>query len=60
MMDGRTYVRPDDIKALAASTLQHRIEMTTQARAEEITSETLVHEALASVPVPKDLGKEAK
>jgi MoxR-like ATPase len=60
MMDGREYVTPDDVKALAASTLQHRIDLTSQARAEEITSGMLVREALASVPVPKDLGKEAK
>jgi MoxR-like ATPase len=53
MVEERNYVIPDDIKFLADKALTHRIELTPQARADEITSEELVQEALDTIEVPK-------
>jgi MoxR-like ATPase len=55
MMEGRSYVIPDDVKKLANPTLTHRLELTVQARADETSPERLIQEALGSVEVPKDL-----
>jgi MoxR-like ATPase len=55
MMEGRSYVIPDDVKKLANPTLTHRLELTVQARADETSTERLIQEALGSVEVPKDL-----
>jgi len=53
MMEERDYVIPDDVKALAERALAHRIELTPQARADEVSPETLIQETLTSVEVPK-------
>ncbi|MBC8099025.1 MAG: MoxR family ATPase [Armatimonadetes bacterium] len=50
-MAGRDYVIPDDVKALAEVTLAHRI-IVSQARNHEMSSRTIVLDALASTPVP--------
>ena len=55
LFEGRDYVIPDDIKFLADKVLIHRIDVTPQARAEDVTPEGLVKSALDVVPVPKDL-----
>ena len=54
MMEDREYVIPDDVKFLADKALAHRIELTPQARADEVYPETLVADALKAVEVPKD------
>ncbi len=54
MMDGRDYVIPDDIKFLGDKALSHRMELTPQARADEVSPERLVEDALKTVEVPKD------
>lgn len=51
-MAGREYVIPDDVKALAEVTLAHRVIVGPAARIRDITSRTIVHEALQQVPVP--------
>lgn len=53
MVEDRDYVIPDDIKFLADKALAHRIELTPQARADEITIEGLVQQALNTIEVPK-------
>jgi MoxR-like ATPase len=55
LFEGRDYVIPDDIKFLADKVLIHRIDVTPQARAEDVSAEGLVKSALDAVPVPKDL-----
>lgn len=55
MMDGRDHVVPDDIKGLADSVIPHRIEVTPQARAGDVTPISLVEEALETVAVPKGI-----
>jgi MoxR-like ATPase len=49
---GREFVLPDDIKRAAAPVLAHRLMLRAEARLRGITSESLVSELLARVPVP--------
>jgi len=48
----RDYVLPDDVKALAISTLAHRLIVSPSARLRDVTGETVVREILSSLPVP--------
>jgi len=52
LMQGRAHVIPDDIKAIALDVLRHRILLTYEAEAEEITTDSLVEKILSKVPVP--------
>lgn len=58
LMGRRGYVIPDDVKALAYKALQHRVELTSRAEAEEISLRSLISEALEETPVPKGLEEE--
>ena len=49
---GRGYVIPDDVKELAADVLRHRIIITYEAEAENITSDDIIRQILAHVEVP--------
>lgn len=49
---GRTYVLPDDVKALAIPILAHRLLLETSAKLKGVTEQDLVLEVLASVAVP--------
>ncbi len=49
---GRPHVTPADVKAVAADVLRHRVLTTFEADADRITSEHIVSELLAQVPVP--------
>ncbi len=51
-LDGRDYVLPDDVKAIALDVLRHRIILTFQAEAEEVTTEAVIAQVLDRVPVP--------
>jgi MoxR-like ATPase len=51
-MHGRDYVIPDDIKALAAATLAHRLIVSPSARLKDVTGEAVMGELLATLPVP--------
>ena len=42
----------DDIKAIAMDVLRHRILLTYEAEAEEITTDSLVDKILGKTPVP--------
>ncbi len=50
-MNGRDYVVPDDVKALAGPTLAHRLILQPQARLKDLAATTVIAEILASVPV---------
>ena len=52
MLAGRGYALPDDVRALAASALSHRLILTPDARARGTRAEEVVDDALATVPVP--------
>ena len=49
---GRTFVTPDDVKAIAPDVLRHRVLTTYEAEAEEVTSDELVRRILAKVESP--------
>jgi MoxR-like ATPase len=55
LLDGRDYVLPDDVKALAEPVLCHRLVPTTDARIRDVDAEDVLHEVLRSVPVPTEL-----
>ena len=48
----RGFVIPEDVKELAADVLRHRIILTYEAEAEEMTTDDVVRKILASVEVP--------
>ena len=51
-IDGRGYVTPDDVKAIAQNVLRHRVIVTYEAEAEDVTSQGIVQRVLDTVPVP--------
>ncbi|MCL6430081.1 MAG: MoxR family ATPase [Anaerolineae bacterium] len=51
-LDGRDYVIPDDIKALAQPTLAHRVIISPAARIKNVDARAVVDEILRSTPVP--------
>ncbi len=51
-LDGRGYVTPDDIKTIALDVLRHRLVITYEAEAEEISCDEIVSRVLAGVDVP--------
>lgn len=51
-MKGRDFVLPDDIKALAVSTLAHRVILGPSARLRDLSPQQIVEEILGSVAVP--------
>jgi MoxR-like ATPase len=51
-MEGRDYVIPDDIKALASTALAHRLIVSPSARIKDVDPRAVVEDVLQSVPVP--------
>lgn len=51
-LQGRAYVIPEDIRAIAPDVLQHRIGLTYEAEAEEIGSRDIVEKILNRIDVP--------
>ena len=51
-LNGRDFVTPDDVKELAETVLAHRLILTSNSRLRGRTTEQIVAEVLASVPVP--------
>ena len=52
-LSGRTYVTPDDVKAMARPTLRHRIALRPEAELEGATPDGVLDGVLSSVPVPR-------
>ena len=48
----RGYVTPEDIKAIGIDVLRHRVILTYEAEAEEVTSEQVVRKLFDHVEVP--------
>jgi MoxR-like ATPase len=48
----RGYVIPEDVRAICHDVLRHRIGLTYEAEAENITSEEIITEILNTVEVP--------
>lgn len=51
-LDGRDFVTPDDVKALAETTLAHRVILTSNSRLRGRTAEQIVAETLSRIPAP--------
>jgi MoxR-like ATPase len=53
LLQGRTHVTFDDVKALALPVLRHRILLNFQAQSEKVTTESLIAKLVAAVPTPR-------
>jgi len=53
LVRGRDYVLADDLVALAKDALRHRLVLTYQALAEEVSADAILDQVVATVPVPK-------
>ncbi len=51
-LQGRGYVTPQDVKTIAMDVMRHRVILTYEAEAEEMTSEAIIGRILETVPVP--------
>jgi MoxR-like ATPase len=51
-LDGRDFVVPDDVKAIAAPALAHRLTLRPELWVQRVQADDVVHECLAAVPVP--------
>jgi MoxR-like ATPase len=51
-MSGRGYVTPQDVKSIGADVLRHRIIVSYEAEAENVTSEQIVEKIFANLAVP--------
>lgn len=52
LINGRTYVIPDDIKSLSYSILRHRISLSFEALVDNINVETIINAIISSIKVP--------
>ena len=52
MLNGRAYATPQDVKEIAHDVLRHRVILTYEAEAEDVTSEDVITHLLSELPVP--------
>ena len=52
MMNGRGFVTPDDVKATAHDVLRHRLTLTYEAEADEVSTDNIIDRILGKVPTP--------
>ncbi len=52
LFEGRTFVLPEDVKAVAFDVLRHRIVLSYEAQAEELSTDDVIRDILAAVSVP--------
>jgi MoxR-like ATPase len=53
LLQGRSHVTFDDVRALALPVLRHRVLLNFQAQSEKVTTDQLVEKLLSAVPIPK-------
>jgi MoxR-like ATPase len=51
-LKGRHFVTPQDVKAVAMDVLRHRVSVTYEAEAENVTAEDVIERILNTLPVP--------
>jgi MoxR-like ATPase len=51
-LQGRDFVSPEDVQAIAADVLRHRVLLSYAARAEGLTPDAVIDELLRTVPLP--------
>ncbi len=52
LLNGKTYVTPQNIKNIAKSVLRHRILLSYEGQAENITTDQIIEEILTKIPIP--------
>ena len=52
LLNGRGYVTPQDVKTIGPDVLRHRVLVTYEAEARELTSDDIIHEIFNTVDVP--------
>jgi MoxR-like ATPase len=52
LSDGRGYLEPDDVKAVAVAVLAHRLILAPEAHSSGLTGEQIIQETLDKTPVP--------
>ena len=52
MMSGRSYVTPQDVKTIGPDILRHRVQLTYEAEAQELTSDDIIQDIFNTVDVP--------
>jgi MoxR-like ATPase len=53
VLDGRDYVTPEDVKAVAVPALAHRLVLRPEMWVRQVAGEDVVAEILSTVPVPR-------
>jgi MoxR-like ATPase len=53
LIHGRDYVIVDDLRALAKDAMRHRLVLSYQALAEEVSADSILDRVIAAVPVPQ-------
>jgi MoxR-like ATPase len=53
LLQGRSHVTFDDVRALAHPVLRHRVLLNFQAQSEKVTTDQLIEKLLSAVPIPK-------
>jgi MoxR-like ATPase len=53
LLSGRSYVIPDDVKAMAHKVMDHRLMLSPEAELEGLTASSMTESILSEVPVPK-------
>jgi MoxR-like ATPase len=51
-LNGRGFATPEDVKALARDVMRHRLILTYEAEAQNITTDQVILQVLNKVPVP--------
>jgi MoxR-like ATPase len=51
-LSGRHFVTPQDVKSIALDVLRHRVSVTYEAEAENVSSENVIEKILNTLPVP--------
>ena len=53
LLEGRSYVVPDDVKALAPAVLRHRIAVAPELELEGVTADTALHGVIEKIEAPR-------
>jgi MoxR-like ATPase len=54
LIDGRDFVTPDDVKAVAQPVLAHRLIVRPHAEIEGVSARDVLTDVLAATPVPRE------
>ncbi len=52
LLNGRSYVTPFDVKAVGADILRHRLVLSYEAQAQELTPDNIIEKIFNTIPVP--------